>query len=1050
MRRLRIPLLVATAAAAAAIVVPVVTAATPNRILPAQRIDVKVLLISADGTEAGFGAWKAELAREGVPYDTFVAYSGQSKGEPLTDDKLADYGANHANYDAVILSTGDLGHVVTNPGTPATTSYLSALTDPEWASLARFERTFGIRQLSDYTAPTPAHGLNTVGGTVEDGKVGTLTAAGKAAFPYLKGSVPIANDDATVSEAFGYEATPTAAQDWQTLVAGPNNTAYAGIYTHPDDGREEMVMTVASNENQSHAQLLRHGMLNWVTRGVFLGYQRNYLELQVDDLFLGDDAWDPATNKTDFDPAKASRMTPADVAHAVAWSKARGVRLDFAFNGGGSVAYAAENGGTDPLATAFQDPATRDTFGYINHTYDHPNMDCSTAPFITKELQDNTAWGQAHGLPLDPAETITGEHSGLANSRPGNPGTIDPPLIDPPTPAATGGTLAAGTYDYAATAKSAAGETTASVTPGIVTTGTTSSVTATFDAVCHAVAFNLYRRPTGGSWSLVGTVGRLPNDATDNGSTPLSLSIKDTDCKLLPCLDPSSVPVTLQSPPTVNGAALTPYSQNPSYLPGLVNAGIKYVATDASKTYPTDPLNVTGAQYPLGATFSEGSGSASFQTFPRYPTNVYYNTSKQGQQLDEYNWLYLPPTAGGGCVPITGVTTCRTTAATWTDYVTSENNIMFRHVMGNDPRPHYMHQSNLADYVATLPETDPNQGGVLYPVVDGLLDRYETYIDREREPLVQLTSTQIAQTLARQDTWASNVAAGRVSAWLQDGQLHVKNTAGSATDVPLTGTTIGDLYGGQKSGWTTIPAGSERTFAPNDPANTAAPTVSGTVRVGATVTASNGSWSGTPTIDYGYQWQRCDTQGNGCANIAGATGSAYEVAGADGGATLRVVVSAGNWISSVSQAASDVTGKAAPAPAQQSADSSRNRSGAGTKKARRLALTKLKMSPRRFAVAHRARQRGTRLDGSRVTWKLNKAATVKLTFQRRAGTKKHRRWVTVGTIKRSAKTGTGVVRFTGRFGRKLLRPGSYRLVATARVKRENAGPKHVAFAVKRG
>ena len=52
-------------------------------------------------------------------------------------------------------------------------------------------------------------------------------------------------------------------------------------------------MTVASNQFQSHNQLLRHGMLNWVTRGVFLGYQRNYLELQVDDLFLGDDAWDP-------------------------------------------------------------------------------------------------------------------------------------------------------------------------------------------------------------------------------------------------------------------------------------------------------------------------------------------------------------------------------------------------------------------------------------------------------------------------------------------------------------------------------------------------------------------------------------------------------------------------------------------------------------------------------------------------------------------------------------------------------------------------------------
>ena len=417
------------AVAAVAVIVPAVLAATPARILPTQRVDVKVLLVSADGTEPGYGAWKAQLEREGVPYDTFVAYSGANRVATLTDPRLADYANNHAHYDAVILATGDLGHNVSNAN--GTESYLSALSDTEWAALAKFERAFGIRQLSDYTAPSPAHGLNTVGGATQDGNAGTLTATGKAVFPYLKGPVPIANDDPVVAESFGYAATPVNPQDWQTLLAGPNGTAYLGIYTHPDDGREEMVMTVASNENQSQAQLLRHGMLNWVTRGVFLGYQRNYLELQVDDHFLGDDAWDPATHTTNYDPAAASRMTPADVAQAVAWSKSRGVRIDFAYNGGGSELYKADNNtATDPLANAFADPATRGAFGWINHTYDHPNLDCSTASFITKEIADNVAWGRQHSLPLDATEVVTGEHSGLANTRPGNPGTIDPPSFD--------------------------------------------------------------------------------------------------------------------------------------------------------------------------------------------------------------------------------------------------------------------------------------------------------------------------------------------------------------------------------------------------------------------------------------------------------------------------------------------------------------------------------------------------------------------------------------------------------------------------------------------
>ena len=309
--------------------------------------------------------------------------------------------------------------------------------------------------------------------------------------------MPIANDDPTVAETFGYAATPVNGQDWQTLLAGPNGTAYLGIYTHPDDGREEMVMTVASNENQSQAQLLRHGELNWVTRGVFLGYQRNYLELQVDDLFLGDDAWDPATHTTNYDPAAASRMTPADVAQAAAWSKARGVRIDFAFNGGGSELYKADHATTtDPLANAFADPATRGAFGYINHTYDHPNLDCSTSSFVTKEIADNVAWGRQHGLPLDATEVVTGEHSGLANTRPGNPGTIDPPSFDDVDARRPAARIPAGTYDYAITAQSPAGETTASVVPGVAVAAG-QKVTASFNAVCHAVAYNLYRSAAG-------------------------------------------------------------------------------------------------------------------------------------------------------------------------------------------------------------------------------------------------------------------------------------------------------------------------------------------------------------------------------------------------------------------------------------------------------------------------------------------------------------------------------------------------------------------------
>ena len=52
------------------------------------------------------------------------------------------------------------------------------------------------------------------------------------------------------------------------------------------------------------------------------------------------------------------------------------------------------------------------------------------------------------------------------------------------------------------------------------------------------------------------------------------------------------------------------------------------------------------------------------------------------------------------------------------------------------------------------------------------------------------------------------------------------------------------------------------------PANTTPPSVSGTPRDGETLTADEGTWTGTDPITYAYQWQRCDGNGLNCANLA--------------------------------------------------------------------------------------------------------------------------------------------------------------------------------------
>ena len=83
------------------------------------------------------------------------------------------------------------------------------------------------------------------------------------------------------------------------------------------------------------------------------------------------------------------------------------------------------------------------------------------------------------------------------------------------------------------------------------------------------------------------------------------------------------------------------------------------------------------------------------------------------------------------------------------------------------------------------------------------------------------------------------------------------------------------------------------TVLPMAPANTTLPTVSGSAIEGQTLSASTGTWSGSPT-SFAYQWQDCNASGEGCLNVSGATSASYKLLGGDVGHRLRLVVTAAN------------------------------------------------------------------------------------------------------------------------------------------------------------
>ena len=106
------------------------------------------------------------------------------------------------------------------------------------------------------------------------------------------------------------------------------------------------------------------------------------------------------------------------------------------------------------------------------------------------------------------------------------------------------------------------------------------------------------------------------------------------------------------------------------------------------------------------------------------------------------------------------------------------------------------------------------------------------------------------------------------------------------------------------------PASSSATAAvlPSPPANTSPPTITGTAQQGQTLTEHNGSWTNEPT-SFAYQWLQCDSLGNGCLPISGATGQTYVPVAGDVGHTIKVQETASNEAGAGTPATSSASGR---------------------------------------------------------------------------------------------------------------------------------------------
>ncbi|MET9800753.1 hypothetical protein [Streptomyces sp. NPDC006368] len=227
-------------------------------------------------------------------------------------------------------------------------------------------------------------------------------------------------------------------------------------------------------------------------------------------------------------------------------------------------------------------------------------------------------------------------------------------------------------------------------------------------------------------------------------------------------------------------------ADNPNLAGALADTGVAWIASDNSR----DPQ-----QRAVGAAL----------TVPRHPMNVYYNVGTAAEMADEYNWIYTAKEDGGSGVCATDpASTCLDepldTATGYAEYIVPrEARTALGHVIANDPRPHYVHQSNLAE------------DRLLYPVLDKVLADYRALF-ADNTPLVNPRHSDAGTELARRAAWDRALAGGKVTAYRIGATVTVKAPAGVTAPVTapegtrkqqLLGTTaFGTPYAGARSAWT--------------------------------------------------------------------------------------------------------------------------------------------------------------------------------------------------------------------------------------------------------
>jgi hypothetical protein len=801
------------------------TACTPV----APTIDQRVLVITADGGEADMndpanagkpGAIQTALDYVGIPYEIYTASTHTLVDSPqqsdpvpaaarptsgaLTDSMLYTQVSDpvsgcvtsrEAYYSGIITATGSL---------PFNTG--SALSPDEWNTLWNFASQFSIRQVAWYVWPEPSYGFqypSNFGDVSTTGFPTTLTPTGKQVFNYLNpnATIPIAN-------ATTYFAKPGAGS--VVLLGDTSGNALIATQTTAD-GRETLAATFDANQYLLSNEVLSYGMVNWVTKGLFLGQRHIYATPQEDDLLIADNVWN-------ISPATISSI----VADGVTWTITTTNTPGVAYAPGQSVviqtASPSTYNGTYTIAsvTTQGDLASNTSSVVVINNATSPSTYQPKTGLLQQPLSPNSLPLTTPASPLVDCKILG----------------ADDPTNSLPLYRITGADVTSLTA-WQANKRAPSGPLSAFFLSHAFNGWGTSSEfyssadasrlvpfpTATNDSLVTAIKANQaaygFINHTWGHGNLDNMSNTSWPTGLDSGRVPIDQNLAAND-QLARGSSPGSYVSTVVGPlsvydkrnlvqPDVSGLTTA------NTMNGAYNWGIRYVVSDTSAG-PTNPIPKPDGSNPSPNAGRYNPLNKGILEVPRRPVNLYYLASEPGEWLAADNCLYPPAAAFGtqyppkdGNYPTTGSVT------QYSDLLNRVSNDLLPYMLQGDMDPWMFHQPNLRAYDGTQ--------SLFANLMDALFKKYS---DLYNLPVKSLPMDQLGGRFAAR--MAYNGA--HPSARLTGGELTLTSTTAVAVPATLpTGVSVtgSESYGGQQLVEASLSAGqttklnvSAITVLPND------------------------------------------------------------------------------------------------------------------------------------------------------------------------------------------------------------------------------------------